>query len=487
MTQNSHLRSLLPIIFTISYLSYPSASLADTYQEYLSNPDAFQIRRINLKQNSDNVDDIIINAKFCGSGGCLYSIVETSNNGIKNSLFDGLALDVKPLNSFKNGYRDFSINYFSDYEGHKSTSTIQIFSFDGVKYAQTSQIKEVDEFTQLIINYQNALNKLGYNAGIADGDVGRNTERAIQRFQRDSSWPVTGFLSEEQGYYLIDLAKRNNDNLKNDNRNVQATELANTKKVTTQREWKKIQLRLNNLGYDSGKIDGKPGLSTMKAIEAFQADNNLTADGKIGPATREALFSASGRLATKSSSEEKIESLPEADKSLNPNYKFRDSGKLVINNEDFTVFKPEPYGNERPWCYVESGGTTAFNLNIIVHSSEIVKIDSLRVDENLIVKRWINDVIAPYVLNQPDCEDAAVGTLQFYDQDKFFLYPQDNEFVSSKQEGIAVWKERDRFKYSGKHPVAVERQVMSIVVDVKNGGLKMRRTHNGRNLYFFEP
>jgi len=52
---------------------------------------------------------------------------------------------------------------------------------------------------------------------------------------------------------------------------------------------KKVQKALNDLGYDCGKADGVLGSNTKKAIKAFQKDNNLTVDGKIGKQVKKAL------------------------------------------------------------------------------------------------------------------------------------------------------------------------------------------------------
>lgn len=46
-----------------------------------------------------------------------------------------------------------------------------------------------------------------------------------------------------------------------------------------------IQRALKNAGYYTGKIDGKIGPLTRKAIEDFQKVNNLQVDGKVGPKT----------------------------------------------------------------------------------------------------------------------------------------------------------------------------------------------------------
>lgn len=46
-----------------------------------------------------------------------------------------------------------------------------------------------------------------------------------------------------------------------------------------------IQEALKNAGYYEGKIDGSIGPKTKRAIEKFQTENGLKADGKVGPKT----------------------------------------------------------------------------------------------------------------------------------------------------------------------------------------------------------
>jgi len=52
---------------------------------------------------------------------------------------------------------------------------------------------------------------------------------------------------------------------------------------------KQIQLALKNAGYYQGAIDGKMGKVSRQAIKDFQKANNLSADGKVGKKTWEAL------------------------------------------------------------------------------------------------------------------------------------------------------------------------------------------------------
>jgi peptidoglycan hydrolase-like protein with peptidoglycan-binding domain len=53
----------------------------------------------------------------------------------------------------------------------------------------------------------------------------------------------------------------------------------------------KIQTALKNAGFYTGAIDGKIGPASRRAIEAFQQQNGLKVDGKVGPKTWAALDS----------------------------------------------------------------------------------------------------------------------------------------------------------------------------------------------------
>lgn len=54
------------------------------------------------------------------------------------------------------------------------------------------------------------------------------------------------------------------------------------------------QARLNNLGYDSGDVDGIKGPITEAAIKAFQTDEALEPDGIVGPKTTNAFRDTHG-------------------------------------------------------------------------------------------------------------------------------------------------------------------------------------------------
>lgn len=59
----------------------------------------------------------------------------------------------------------------------------------------------------------------------------------------------------------------------------------------------KVQERLEELGY-LDKVTGYYGTDTKAAVEAFQKNNDLDVDGRVGPATMEALMADDAKKAS---------------------------------------------------------------------------------------------------------------------------------------------------------------------------------------------
>ncbi len=64
---------------------------------------------------------------------------------------------------------------------------------------------------------------------------------------------------------------------------------ATSSSALTKSEIKKVQQKLNDLGYDCGTPDGVLGKKTKKALEAFQKDNGIKESGIIDEDTKEKL------------------------------------------------------------------------------------------------------------------------------------------------------------------------------------------------------
>lgn len=67
------------------------------------------------------------------------------------------------------------------------------------------------------------------------------------------------------------------------------------KKGSSGADVKKVQQRLRELGYYSGSIDGDYGAGTESAVKAFQRNNGLEADGKVGSRTLAKLNSSTAK------------------------------------------------------------------------------------------------------------------------------------------------------------------------------------------------
>lgn len=67
---------------------------------------------------------------------------------------------------------------------------------------------------------------------------------------------------------------------------------------------REIQQLLLDWGYYSGEVDGIFGSRTEDAVEYFQRKNGLAVDGKVGPATLEALGISSGGTSSASGGQE---------------------------------------------------------------------------------------------------------------------------------------------------------------------------------------
>lgn len=145
----------------------------------------------------------------------------------------------------------------------------------------TETLKYGSESTD-VLRAQVYLRTLGYYAGALDGKFGYGTYSATVAFQQRNNMTVTGMVDT---YTMTRLAAA--DSVPAAAAPAVTTVLASG---ATGSEVTRAQVRLNNLGYYGGAIDGKYGYGTMSAVLRFQQVNGLTADGKIGKATAAALY-----------------------------------------------------------------------------------------------------------------------------------------------------------------------------------------------------
>lgn len=154
---------------------------------------------------------------------------------------------------------------------------------------------------------QQKLKELGYAIGAVDGDFGQTTEAALKAFQARNGLTADG------------IAGRNTLNKLNAGGAVRARitpkptavppRATATPRVNTDQylrlgdrgaEVTRLQNRLIDLGYLSGKANGHYDGATEAAVTAFQNRNTSYSDGVAGPLTLTSLYSGNARRAAAS-------------------------------------------------------------------------------------------------------------------------------------------------------------------------------------------
>lgn len=142
---------------------------------------------------------------------------------------------------------------------------------------------------------QKRLKALGYLNGSVDGSFGPSTLSAVISFQEKNGLNADGkagtaTLNALYSANAISASGSSSGGSSGGSSNVTATPSATLKEGDTGEAVKRLQQQLKTLGYYSGSVDGTYGSGTVAAVENFQRINNLTVDGKAGPATQSKLF-----------------------------------------------------------------------------------------------------------------------------------------------------------------------------------------------------
>ena len=154
------------------------------------------------------------------------------------------------------------------------------------RYATLSQGNE----GQLVHDLQSALVELGYLSGSADGKYGPKTAKAVTDFQAANGLSATGSADAATQGLLYEGKPINS---KGKTKSVKIAPDITGFPVSSGRTGMlvtKIQTALKALEYYNGKIDGKFGSGSVKAIKNFQKKNGLTVNGIADAATQAILF-----------------------------------------------------------------------------------------------------------------------------------------------------------------------------------------------------
>ena len=176
--------------------------------------------------------------------------------------------------------------------------------------ASTGQTLEKGSEGDAVRMLQRKLKDLGYLSGTVDGSYGIATEAAVIAFQQRNGLTPDGKAGTatlnrlysndavKNGGSPVDTSTRTDGNTST---GASTSGIASTGYVTLEEGSKgdtvrKLQERLKKLGYYNGSVDGSFGEGTAAAVMAFQLRNNLTVDGKAGPATQRALYGGNAAI-----------------------------------------------------------------------------------------------------------------------------------------------------------------------------------------------
>lgn len=139
--------------------------------------------------------------------------------------------------------------------------------------AASSAIAQPSLSADHVRQVQRALNEAGYNAGPVDGRWGLATENALRGFQEDKGLEPTGQLDDRAilglGFSLSDFA---------------AGEFTVQPRLSRD-DVRQIQRALNEAGYNAGRVDGRWGPATERALHDFQVAKGLEPTGQLNDKT----------------------------------------------------------------------------------------------------------------------------------------------------------------------------------------------------------
>ncbi len=147
----------------------------------------------------------------------------------------------------------------------------------------------IGAYGSMVTQLQQMLYSLGYYYGDIDGDYGYMTAASVEAFQRDrglyadgEAGPITLAALQSAGGNPAAIAPSTPAASVDVNAYLVVGAYGDT--VV------QLQKALNSMGYYYGDIDGDYGYMTAAAVEAYQRDMGLYADGEAGPITLKSIF-----------------------------------------------------------------------------------------------------------------------------------------------------------------------------------------------------
>ncbi len=149
-----------------------------------------------------------------------------------------------------------------------------------------------------VVTVQTRLKELGYYDGEITGTYDKDTQSAVKAFQKANDLTADGAVGTETKNKLNSVDVLPSGVTASPTPSPTPTPAptytipeSTVRSGSSGDDAKLVQSRLKELGYYTGKVDGKFGSGSVKALEAFQETNGLEADGIAGKDTYNVLFS----------------------------------------------------------------------------------------------------------------------------------------------------------------------------------------------------
>ena len=131
---------------------------------------------------------------------------------------------------------------------------------------------------------QSRLLTLGYAPGAADGIAGPTTRAAVMAFEFDRGFVQTGIVDQALLRVLRGKAKK-----------ISRSTSADVLAKNSQELVLALQKALTQLGYNTGTADGKIGPLTRQKIRSFERDHKLQVTGRVSGRLVAAIHKAQGK------------------------------------------------------------------------------------------------------------------------------------------------------------------------------------------------
>ena len=161
---------------------------------------------------------------------------------------------------------------------------------DGAWLGAYTALRQGDE-GQLVRELQSALIEAGFLSGSADGKYGQRTAQAVADFQAVNGLNNSGYADIATQGTLYETKITNSRGKAVSVTILPSVDGLSVSSGKTGAPVESLQAALTDLGYYTGKIDGKCASGTVSAIKRFQTKNGLQSTGVADPETLTLLYS----------------------------------------------------------------------------------------------------------------------------------------------------------------------------------------------------